>query len=921
MRVSEPARILPSVLAAWWVRILVLVLLLVVPWWYGSVTWEAQSYLLLLGMVLATSMAIFCAIAYASQVSGWGPNGLTWLLFGLGLFALLQSQPRYPWDAANNLPPSVKLQRWALGAASAPEALQVHEFGLLGATDATEFQGALDACGWNGIPESERKLAISVDPKTTRAASASLFLCGLLVWIGSSLFSQRRSYPVLLSAIAIVGCAIALVGIAGALFPAKENWLGLRGVSSFGTFVSKNTAGAYLNTAIAAGLGLVFWTIQRIPKPYSSNTMRARMPWRRRLIHDAQGLLARVDANQMAAGVGLILLITALLLSQCRGAAVAGLAALLGSLWLCLPAQRTGSAWLGALVVIGLCLAFLVGFQLDERVVNRFETLSEIDLESEMRSGRFYIWGVSWEAARFYGWLGSGLGTFHFASLPFQRPASGGWYYHAESIYAETLVTLGYVGLILMLLAIVFSFRQIRGIYVSERFREFVPLQVAGVYLVLSQSLHGAVDFALIVPAIFVPASLLLGAALGGHSESHRIIRKAKFRKAGLGSRLRAEEEVEPDRRMLIAGAMLASIAGLLALNYGWREVEGLALVESIEKAWDAEEPLPRESQMQNRVSDLVDRCVERGVKPEQSPQLMRLLADAICHDGRMRQWLQRPAQADAKTYWNETSPFVVRIALDRVNDEARGELLGSIGGDDRLEGLLKANTYYLRGQAQSPLDWRLLWGRVTTAIHCKPKSMLPVASILQRTASHLPQLLTSASILFRDVLTEDERKDLWRTAMRTSQATSLAIGRVMKTIYTDDAVPSEIFSDNPRILRRLARDVFLKDRYPSTHASLLARALAIGPTHEKSPSTKARWMADVAYEAGELELEIEHLKRYLQADPFELKMQFRLIERLIEIGNLADAEELLEKARGEAPKDPAIRRLTQSLQEAKDRA
>ena len=122
---------------------------------------------------------------------------------------------------------------------------------------------------------------------------------------------------------------------------------------------------------------------------------------------------------------------------------------------------------------------------------------------------------IAWKAMKYYGWLGSGLGTFHYAYLPFQNPSSQNWFYHAESLYAQCGVELGYTGLLIISFSVVFMLWGVQSNIPAENWRYALPAKLAGSYLVISQALHSFVDFALILPALFVPACVLLGSVQG----------------------------------------------------------------------------------------------------------------------------------------------------------------------------------------------------------------------------------------------------------------------------------------------------------------------------------------------------------------------------------------------------------------------
>lgn len=932
MRFFEPARLKPSTISGWVLKLMTMALVIATPWWYGSVTWQSQHILAIGGIVMAGLLAIHSILALADGDTGWEPNWLTWLFLGLAAFSLLQAQPRYAWSGpSSSSPPSIQLQRWALGVQSVPRGIQT-DIAVLDSVEATSDSSPALTCELREIPDAHRYLSLSVDPVTTRAAAGSLFLCAILSWIGGAVFRQRDSYPLLLGAIVIVGAMVAAYGLYGAVRPNVENFLGLKYGGSYSVFVSKNSAGAYLNLAIAAGLGVCLWAAQRAKDraTRSSSHRNEEFPWRVQLKRQVAEFFARLDAIQIAAFLGLLLLAVSLLVSLCRGAAVSGAAGFIATMGLmatqlskssgtdAIGRKRHSTAGASAVLIgaiaIAVCLGAMVGLRLDDRVFDRLESIGEVDLESESSAGRLYIWGVSLAAARFYGWLGSGLGTFHFASLPFQEPTSTGWYYHAESMYAEILVTMGYLVLVCVLCGIAWSLRAVWKTYVSERFRDFAPLQLVGGYLIISQSLHSVVDFALILPGVFIPAVLMLGAIVRAPWESNRVVTKLKSK----GSQSRSASGPESQsglRRSLIAiSSVSLSVACMVALNYCRQSIHSLDIADRIYREFEQDDKREIEQRISNRVEHLVDRMVELGGRIEDSALGLRLLGDSIVADVRRAVWELRPADVDPSAYWLQTSPLVVRLAKDRVNDEQRAAFLASIGGLKTISTLNRASYWYTLGQSLSPLDSRLIWGRISTAIDCPVVDLARMTPVLHRTAGHQPQTLTSVSILMSVALSREQLMPLWKTVIRTSPSAAIGVGRLVASLYDDASVPVDLFPVQPQVLRNLASQVFDKNAFPLTNALILEKGLNAGKTMRMPIAKKSLWLADTAREAGNASVEIENLRVCIQFYPKDTSLQVRLTERLIEQGDKDGAKDSLRQLMRSLPNDPTVKQLSERV-------
>lgn len=913
-QVQHQAKIIDA--TGWPLKIGLMAFLVGSPWPFGSVGWGEQSILVALGMVLTGLFLVHGVACSNTGDRSWVPGALPWILFALGCYSLLQSQPRYEWlPTASQVPPSVSMQRWALGLSPPPGAIEpemVSQF-------ADPAGGAL-GCGVDAVPEESRKLSNSMDPVTTRAAAGNLFLAAVLVWISSSVFRKREAYPLLLAAITAVGSLVAIYGLIGAATPKSANWLGLTYGASFSVFVSKNSAGAYLNIALAAAFGLVLWSVDR-QHGASARTKSRRpdeLPWKVRMAESLRQWLVRLDLVQILALVALLVLAFALLLSLCRGAVVSAMAGVFGTLWLVLPGKKSAGLATAAFLAMTLALVLMVGLQLDERVLSRMESIGELDVETEVKAGRFYIWGVSAMAARTYGWLGSGLGTFHFASLPFQKPTFSGWFYHAESLYAEAWVTLGHCGILVIAVAILVCFRNAFRVYVSERFRDFLPLQVAGVYLLITQTIHSAVDFAFILPGVYIPAAILIGAALGGSVESHRLIAALRRGRSGTATAQRPySERTESELRggkLIVFASMGLLMGSMAAMFYSRSSARSLAIAYQLDLEIERDNRLPLERRMEDRVEFLVRRLTEMGGSLTASPAIQRILGDCICHDVRMRQWVTRVPSADPQIAWNQTAPMVMRLAIERVPEDQREGLIRALGGDITIQSIERASDWYMRGQAMSPLDWRLVWGRVSTAYACPLESLAPMSGVMQRTAGHLPQTLISTSILFSSVLGRDDLMQLWRVAIRTNPNASIGIGKIMATLYTDDEVPVDFFPESAPVLRSLASSVFQAKEFPKTHASL--RELTVDASRALRWPTlkKAMWMADVTHEAGMFREEIENLQVGLQFNPNDSQLLARMCDRQLDLGDLTGASETIRSLNRAASGDEQVKKIVERL-------
>jgi hypothetical protein len=699
--------------------------------------------------------------------------------------------------------------------------------------------------------------------------------------------------------------------------------LGLSYGSSFSVFVSKNSAGAFLNITLAAALGLAVWRGEKIFSAVDRQ-LRSRdtrqWPWNAKFQYCLKIAFEKLDPSAVLSVLSVLLLAFCVAISLCRGAFLSAIVALLVSVAVAWPGKRHSAFLLGCFVAMVTAVVAMASLQLDQTSLSRIESIENLDVQLEKQTGRLYIWGVASRAAMHYGWLGSGLGTFHVAALPFQVPSSEGWYYHAESLVAETVVTLGFLGSFAALAALVVSVRCLLGIYHSKRFREYLPLQIAGLFFLSSQALHACIDFAWILPGVYVPSALFLGAILGGFGESQRAYRRIENIKEQESSRW----ALNLNRLLGIGFAALC----LLFLLGNQRSVSVLAFAERMEKELRVEgapgSPKGDALSSRPRVERWVDSCTgaysqNTSDTVSQSSTLLRLLASSIVYDTRVERWEKRPLVAPSDVAWNQTSPVVMRLALESASESQRAasdraSVLESIGGSLTLDRLSRANYWYTRGQLLSPLDWRMSWGRLSTAMQCTPEQLKPLVPLLAATSSHAPSNLTSCSLLLHSVLNEQERLDLWTRAVRADRKESIPIAKIMTEMYPDGQIPIATFPEDPQVLRKLYNEVFTQKAYPATHELLADRLVQASAKVPWTGLRKSSWMADIARETGRTDLEIENLTIILGLDRNNVPLLKRLVTLLIETGQKEKARSTLRQLMRTSPSDPAIDSFNQLL-------
>ncbi len=439
-------------------------------------------------------------------------------------FAWFQSLPLFSIDGSSGLSPnSVQIQRWFLGYPNPKIAamFKIDDVGMSTPPSAIDFP--------------DRKLAISIEPLHTRAAVPAMVMAAVMIWLGAVGFKEQKWQLALMILMTFLGIVVGLLGMLDILSWNRAAIQLIPGGATFGVFVSRNCGGGFLAICLAASLGLSTWAFNR-PRQKDHRYAYAGESPALRIMRVFEDTLAQLTTTQIACVIANAMIVAFIVGSNSRGAMASAAAAALVVLLVGRMSSHSIGRWIFATIVIILCLSFAVFFSLNGKATERFAELASAEtLDNELKQGRLYIWGV---ALKTFGWFwatGSGLGTFHFAHHPFQNPITNIWYYHAESLYLQGLVDLGWIAGVLAVTLIWIAYRAIAQVgaalpNVRAKAKEvrltFEPVYAMGIALIVSQCLHAFVDFTLIIPALFLPAGLMFGSLLGAANERRRIDRE-----------------------------------------------------------------------------------------------------------------------------------------------------------------------------------------------------------------------------------------------------------------------------------------------------------------------------------------------------------------------------------------------------------
>ncbi|HEX3655079.1 MAG TPA: O-antigen ligase family protein [Pirellulales bacterium] len=544
-----------------------LVLLVVSPWAFGGVGAEFQTWCFVPIVFGLVCWGILLPLDRKSKQAL--PLALVPMLLGLGLGCL------------QLLPVDQPLRTFL-----SPQATEWRETLAPAAQPPTELPPGSRAAPIATPGQSSRQ-PLSIDPAATRRQLALLAMAAGAFGLGARFFRQRHPQLVLCLAVAINGAGIALLGIVQRLSGNYSYFDGSKKLSGmFGTYFNENNAAGYLTMCLACGVIVLCWLLARNQAPTGPVFVDGILPleppppasrWVQ-IWSQACSFVGSLRASTLAMWLLLGWLLAGVLCSLSRGAWLA--LAIAAPLAIFAVRRRKGlAAAYGSLAAAGIFSIGLIGWLGVSRVIERRGS-TLLDLSGLASDGRLGNWADSLRALGDFWLLGSGLGTYGYAYLPYQERYHNAWHLHAENQYLEALLDGGAVGLILLGCQITLVLLALRKIFSERADAAGVGLALGGMLLMLAASLHAVVDFGLYLPANFLLMATICGGFCG---------RAARLtEKDGSGSgfswvALPASSVLSP-----------ALISGLLVVAMlGWQETRHAAAVENALAAtrWDENDP------------------------------------------------------------------------------------------------------------------------------------------------------------------------------------------------------------------------------------------------------------------------------------------------------------------------------------------
>lgn len=333
-------------------------------------------------------------------------------------------------------------------------------------------------------------------------------LCILAIAGGFLIGSDSRRARQLLKVIGWSGAAYAVYGIVSHVFDpdhilGRDKQFYIDSVT--GTFINRNTAGAYFGS-VAVVWSVLLWERARLSMPDKGSKWSVMFT----------RLFAAPPRKTVVAFVMMFLCLAAMFMTLSRGAALTSLLALtvgfVAFFWRDLP--RRGGA---IAVAIGAGIVALVLLELMGAGVN-----GRFDLEGLSEGGRLDTYRSALRMIADHPWFGTGLGTFAQAFPAYRSPDASMWgiWDLAHNTLLEIATDMGLPIAILVVMAWVTILGVLfNGIIVRRRGRLF---PAAALSVALLGVLHSLIDFSLQIPGYAIVALALVGAGLAQSFASDR---------------------------------------------------------------------------------------------------------------------------------------------------------------------------------------------------------------------------------------------------------------------------------------------------------------------------------------------------------------------------------------------------------------
>lgn len=369
-------------------------------------------------------------------------------------------------------------------------------------------------------PTSEIASSVSVYAPATRGKLVDL-ICGVGLFVCSSIvFKDSTAVQLVLISLTAVGVLISFVGVLQILSgDVRLLWQYelLWGGWPFASFVNSNNAAGFLLVCFSAAMFFVARSVLEFNFERRSNaTSEGEFTNPRTSRNPLVKLLktfSGLQSHHLYSLTAIVVMSAGIMMTKSRG----GMLALVGCVFaagLMLSRSSRGVSIALTIALIACSAAFIGYTEQSERVLDQVQTFTDL---SEAAAPRLEHWQVALPYGISNGLLGTGNGTYRYVSPGFKDSYSPSTFAHAENVYIETLVEMGFGGLLLLVICIAYFLHVCFSLFRSTSIFD-QALATAGLTCLVGQLSSAVLDFGIYQPANSSAVALMMGAIVATHS-------------------------------------------------------------------------------------------------------------------------------------------------------------------------------------------------------------------------------------------------------------------------------------------------------------------------------------------------------------------------------------------------------------------
>jgi O-antigen ligase/tetratricopeptide (TPR) repeat protein len=756
-----------------------------------------------------------------------------------------------------------------------------------------------------GLEESASSM-LSLVPWETYGWLAMAMIGIVGMFLGAGLFQGRKSKIFLLGAVAACGAAQVFWGLVQiVVHPDKIIWgvANEGGTTPFGTFLVRNHGADFIGMSLLCAIGLLHYILKSNSNAESpgygvTNT------WQQAIIRP----------SVLASGLLVVWLTVGLICSNSRGGWSSFLITIVAIVlvWRHTGQPRRIGRFVGFLAIALLTMVVIQSVGL----LDRFETrVGDLNVDRVMADGRWQLWKDSIPAIIHFLPLGSGLGTYGYAILPFEPEPTRGWLPNAHNQFIEMLVEAGLPGILLVLIFLVFAGRATVSLCQSDRTKEKQALGIAGFGTLLFQSLHAVTEFGLLMPANLLTASILIGAAAAA-APSAKVGVQALAAKASdstpspQSNRLKANHQPSLLPANLIV--LFLGIGLAVAVYHQARSVRSDRLLASTIFAPSTPSPtVATADQWLAEIDQELTRSPLNEVLRRRLIQLHMHRAQRVTYDQIRAGQVAQVRPSNPVADWDRTSLESIIMQLYDTSDRAPTEL----------------QKQRIRQQIATEPNLATAWDQFQlslTANPIQPKTHLRVAQLGAASGrpwqDHFEHSMRLSVVDSRQSLGNgllawaagdtEAMTQQWRQTLSVDLTHLELIYRLSRLKLTDEAIATHLMPENWMAPYRLSAFIAKDRATEGLRKQLLQLASENASKEQLEYIPKQKTMAVIASALQDYQAASEHYKKAVQADLKDPELRYLLAYSLYRSGNPNEAAIQARVAMNLAPTNERYKKL-----------